>query len=94
MSWLSRNTPHEGGGIAMKHPLNRAERRQERQRIINYRRFVRVNGYSRWPEQAWSAYSKWNGNCGSPLCHASKYFTEKRRRREALKSAGADQIDS
>ena len=89
--WLPSNTPHEGGGLGMKHPSNRAERRHERQRIINHRRFIRVNGSVSWSremmeqEQEWSRYAKWNGNCGSMRCHYLKYFGYKRKRREALK---------
>jgi hypothetical protein len=79
-------TPHEGGGIDMKHSANRAERRHERLRIVARRRFMRVNGTSRpWTEQLWARYSKWNGSCGSMMCHELKYFSHKRRRREALK---------
>ena len=73
----------------MKHPSNRAERRHERQRIINHRKFIRVNGYARgWPEQVWGKYAEWNGNCGSMRCHYLKYFEYKRKRRDALKSKG------
>ena len=42
--------------------------------------------HSYFPEQPiWGYYAKWNMNCGSTMCHSGKYFTEKRRRREALK---------
>lgn len=74
----------KGAATAMKHPVSRAERRHERQRIITLRRARRVC-IPNWGEQLWQKYAKWNGDCGSPLCHSGKYFTEKRRRREALK---------
>jgi len=80
------DTPHEGGGFGMNHPRTRAERRHQRQRIINYRKFIRVNGCSYpWPDQIWSQYAKWNGGCGCMLCHSDKYFGHKRKRRNALK---------
>lgn len=75
----------------MKHPSNRAERRHERERIINHRKDIRINGCARsWKYElefpsVWSMYSKWNGNCGSMRCHYLKYFGYKRKRREALK---------
>lgn len=83
----------------MRHPRGRDERRHHRLRIIAHRRSIRVNGNVNWiremlvEEQEWPRYSKWNGNCGSMLCHSGKYFSAKRKRREALKRAGADQID-
>jgi hypothetical protein len=90
-TWRTCNTPHEGGGIDMKHPANRAERRHHRQRIINHRRFIRVNGSAHpWPHQMWGQYSKWNGNCGSTLCHCMKYFGHKRKRRDKLKRAAQE----
>jgi hypothetical protein len=70
----------------MKHPSNRAERRHERQRLINHRKFIRVNGSAHpWLRDNWSYYSKHNGNCGSMRCHYLKYFGYKRKRREELK---------
>lgn len=86
------STPHEGGGISMKHPSNRAERRHERRRIIAYRRCIRAKSQGNpRPEQIWAQYSKWNGNCGSMSCHAGKYFGARRKRREALKQATKDE---
>ncbi|HEX5426619.1 MAG TPA: hypothetical protein VFW94_24015 [Candidatus Acidoferrales bacterium] len=82
----------------MKHPSNRAERRHERLRIIAHRRFIRVNGNTSWSramvqqEQEWQRYAKWNGNCGSMRCHFEKYFGYKRKRRDALKQAGGEEI--
>lgn len=91
-SCRSDNTPHEGGGIDMKHPSNRAERRHERVRITARRRAKRVNSTGRpWREQQWAQYSKWNGNCGSMQCHELKYFGHRRRRREALKQMWKDE---
>ena len=91
-SCRSDNTPHEGGGIDMKHPSNRAERRHERLRIIAHRRFIRVSSTGcPWMEQLWAQYSKWNGDCGSLLCHELKYFGHSRKRRAALKQAGKDE---
>ena len=40
------------------HPTNRAERRQQRNRIVTYRRSIRMNYYIHWPEQIWGQYSK------------------------------------
>jgi len=77
----------------MKHPKSRAERRHERKRIVNYRRFIRINGSAmEWPEQTWGQYAKWNGDCGSPRCHSGKYFGFKRKRREALKCSVRDEL--
>lgn len=78
----------------MKHPTNRAERRHERQRIVNHRRFIRINGSAYpWPEQIWGRYAEWNGNCGSMRCHEMKYFGHKRKRREALKSGVQEELE-
>lgn len=92
----------------MRHPSNRAERRHQRARVIAKRSFVLqhipasswaiqqrknpvVPGYS--PEAGEGGrYAKWNLNCGSPMCHAEKYFKPKRKRREALKNAGRDEV--
>jgi len=38
----------------------------------------------KWTPFQWGRYSKWNMNCGCTMCHASKYFKEKRKRRRAL----------
>jgi hypothetical protein len=76
----------------MKHPANRSERRHERERVVCHRRAIRVC-HSHWREQIWSQYSKWNGNCGSTLCHSGKYFGEKRRRRRALLKSGLEDMD-
>jgi hypothetical protein len=70
------------------HPTNRAERRFQREFVILHRRDIRINGNARdWPEQNWSHYSKWNGNCGSTRCHAAKYFKVKAKRRKARRSS-------
>jgi len=87
---ITRRT--KGAASTMRHPSNRAERRHERLRIIAHRRFVRVNaGRCSWPDQLWAQYSKWNGGCGSMLCHELKYFGHRRKRREALRNAGKDE---
>src|ERR1700690_210882 len=92
----------------MRHPSTRAERRHHRARVIAKRCFVLqripasswaiqqrsnplVPGYSSRPAEG-GRYAKWNLNCGSPMCHAEKYFKPKRKRREALKTAGRDEI--
>ena len=75
----------------MKHPSNRAERRHERERVINHRKEMRTNAHGylydlqHFGEPCWAQFSKWNGNCGSMRCHYLKYFGYKRKRREALK---------
>jgi hypothetical protein len=62
--------------------------------MVLHRRFIRVNGSAHpWDSQNWAMYSKWNGNCGSMLCHCEKYFSYKRKRREALKRAGSEGVD-
>jgi len=82
--------PHEGGGSDMKHPSNRAERRHERERVIAARKFVWTNIWQAiknnpdWAP-AWGRYAKWNMNCGCMRCHSEKYFSAKRKRRDALK---------
>lgn len=79
----------------MKHPSNLAERRHERLRTIMHRRFLRVNSAGwPWAEKTWARYSKWNGNCGSIRCHELKYFSHRRKRREALKRAWIEEEKS
>jgi hypothetical protein len=75
------------------HPANRAERRHQRIRVMAiHRRKHLINkrylqDVERYGEPVWGRYVKWNGNCGSPMCHAGKYFKNKARRRNARKSA-------
>lgn len=86
----------------MKHPSNRAERRHERKRVIARRQFVDLHIWRsrESPEhrenlrrtEMWGKYAKWNMNCGSIRCHELKYFSAKRRRRQALKHAGAEDL--
>jgi hypothetical protein len=38
----------------------------------------------------WGQYAKWNMNCGAAICHAEKYFSAKRQRREAHKRVVRD----
>jgi hypothetical protein len=90
------------------HPANRAERRHERLCAIakhrssleqvpnsSWRIQHRTNpilpGYGNTPP-AWGKYAKWNLSCGSLLCHADKHFGARRKRREALKHAGQDDL--
>jgi hypothetical protein len=35
----------------------------------------------------WGRFAKFNLNCGCMMCHSKKYFSEKRKRREALKQS-------
>jgi hypothetical protein len=78
----------------MSHPTSRAERRHQRDRVIARRRKVAETewGYNNgdwiargWePFVNWGVYAKWNGGCGSSMCHAAKYFKIAHKRREAL----------
>lgn len=82
----------------MNHPTNRAERRNERKRIIAKRRFIYdyVWRSQRWNKERfsnWGKFAKWNMNCGCTLCHYEKYFKEKRKRREKLKHDIVEGID-
>ena len=92
----------------MGHPANRAERRHQRDRVVARRRFsldyvpnnawriqYRTNPLLRGPRfrvPVWGKYSKWNLSCGSLMCHAGKHFSARRKRREALKHAGEDDL--
>jgi hypothetical protein len=92
----------------MGHPSNRAERRHQRARIVARRRFSVEsvpNNSSRTQyrtnplvhrgtlsAQVWGKYAKWNLSCGSLMCHADKYFSARRQRREALRHAGEDEL--
>jgi len=82
----------------MKHPKSRGERRAVRDGYIARRKFTVVHiwstgSYSRsseheqkWlAEMEWGKYAKFNLNCGCKMCHGAKYFSEKRKRRRALK---------
>ncbi len=81
----------------MCHPLSRAERRHQRDRVIVRRRKVAeiVWGYNNddwiargWePFTEWGVYAKFNGGCGCKMCHGAKYFKCKDKRRRALKTA-------
>ena len=76
------------------HPANRAERRQQRNRVIAIHRrkhLIRsrsyLEGVEHFGEPVWGYYAKWNMNCGKTMCHAAKYFKNKAKRRRARKSA-------
>jgi hypothetical protein len=75
----------------MRHPRSIAERRQNRRTIMVRRRQTILRWYepdsTLKPEDnpAWHRCDKWNLNCGSMFCHAGKYFSARRQRREGLK---------
>jgi hypothetical protein len=75
------------------HPTNRAERRHQRTRIIEFRTHRDLNSFHRYRDApgifvpVWGRYAKWNGDCGSTMCHAAKYFKVKAKRRKARKSS-------
>lgn len=92
----------------MGHPANRAERRHQRARVIARRRFSLEWGPNNaWSVQrrtnsllhdarvrppVWGRYAKWNLSCGSLMCHAEKHFSGRRKRREALRRAGEEEL--
>lgn len=82
----------------MRHPRSRSQRRHQRERVMANRRFrwLVVWREERWSWNRqwtpdWGRYAKWNMNCGCMMCHAGKYFKEKRKRREALKRDAKEQ---
>jgi hypothetical protein len=86
----------------MKHPTNRSERRHERNRIIAWRRFISQHiwrsrflgsGFGDDEFNTWGKYAKFNLGCGCIGCHAGKYFSDRRKRRDALNSSGNDQLE-
>jgi hypothetical protein len=97
MPCRSSSTPHEGGGIDMKHPTNRAARRHERDRIIARRTFVDSHIFFRSGIQRMAMnpvsgkYAKWNLGCGCIGCHFEKIFA-KHKRRARLKRADFEEV--
>lgn len=84
------------------HPTNRAERRQQRERVIAARRFVQMViwreaerysnplNYIYWPPfTEWGRYAKWNLGCGCKGCHREKYYKAKSQRRKGRKAASS-----
>jgi hypothetical protein len=41
-------------------------------------------GAEEWKPFEWGRYAKWNMNCGDTMCHSAKYFSNARKRRNAL----------
>lgn len=84
----------------MRHPRSLAERRHNRRTVMVRRRKAIVRWYipnNRFrPEDnpAWYRCDKSNLNCGYMLCHAGKYFSARRRRREQLKCDIAENLAS
>ena len=81
------------------HPSNRAERRQERERVIARRKFIHdhiwyqsqhhtdptVMPWAQYPPfSEFGRYAKFNLGCGCKDCHYPKYGEYKNRRRKAL----------
>jgi hypothetical protein len=81
------------------HPSNRAERRQERERVIARRKFIHDHIWFQsqhhtdptvmpWaqhpPFSEFGRYAKFNLSCGCMGCHCAKHWYKDRRRR-ALK---------
>jgi len=68
VTWRSRNTPHKGGGIDMKHPWTRGDRRFRTERIARWRA-------SLYPSQNNFAgrFRKWNMTCQCSMCCMEKY---------------------
>jgi hypothetical protein len=86
----------------MNHPRSRRERRAVREEIIQHRKWIvtriwhRGSYYSsnererEWLRNfEWGKYAKYNLNCGCSMCHYSKYYSCKRRRRCALNRANS-----
>ena len=74
----------------MKHPKNRSERRHERERIISKRKFIIDKVWQSLPHlqhEESGRLAKYNLGCGCKICHYSKYYSAKNKRRKALKSA-------
>lgn len=84
----------------MRHPRSIAERRHNRLTIMARRRRTILRWYepdsTLKPEDnpAWFRCDKWNLNCGSMLCHADKYFSARRQRRDELKRNISDNCAS
>jgi len=86
----------------MRHPYSLHSRRHNRTTIMDRRRkqlltlFYRFRYSEDDPKDAPFRHScdKAKLNCGSKLCHAVKYFKEKRKRRRALDAAVVDNIQS
>lgn len=84
----------------MHHPRTRGERRAVREQYIHRRKFIATKiwshyneephegspGYpgSIWVPTEWSRFAKFNLNCGCMMCHSAKYFSNARKRRNAL----------
>ena len=82
----------------MRHPRSMAQRRHNRRTVIVRRRRTILHWYSPdsqfRPEDnsAWHRCNKSNLNCGSMLCHAGKYFSARRQRRDQLKRDIAEDL--
>jgi len=82
----------------MRHPRSMAQRRHNRRTVIVRRRRTILHWYSPdsqfRPEDnsAWHRCNKSNLNCGSVLCHAGKYFSARRQRRDQLKRDIAEDL--
>jgi len=82
----------------MRHPRSMAQRRHNRRTVIVRRRRTILHWYSPdsqfRPEDnsAWHRCDKSNLNCGSMLCHAGKYFSARRQRRDQLKRDIAEDL--
>ena len=74
----------------LKHPKNRSERRHERERIIERRKFIIDAIWHALPHRQFEEegrLAKYNLGCGCKMCHFAKYFSAKNKRRVALKEA-------
>lgn len=73
----------------MNHPQGRQQRRTVRADYIARRQRIVLKVWnSKWAEDfEWGRYAKYNLNCGCKMCHSSKYFSAKRKRRRARQTA-------